>query len=125
MCGEHPPLAFVPFLERRGVGAGGGGVESTVLGGAELGCRVLVSLAAAGALVQGCRLQDVAPAEPHSLANLGHGCLVLGQVSPGQDRVQVGPLQSPVIPTVVMSVSHIQNNRYATLSIINITLYGK
>ena len=66
-----------------------------MLGRAELCRSFLVSLPTARTLVESSRLEDVAPAEPHSLSYLGHGGLVLGQVSAGQDRVQVGSLQSP------------------------------
>ena len=41
VCGQHPPLALVSFLERRRVRAGGGGVQRRVLGRPELGCSFL------------------------------------------------------------------------------------
>ena len=54
----------------------------------------LVSLPTGGTLVEGRGLEDVAPAESDPLADLRHGGLVLGQVGPGEDGVQVGALHS-------------------------------
>ena len=59
--------------------------------------RYLVCLATARALVEGRGLKDVPPAQPHPLSYLRHGGLVLRQVGPGQDRVQVGALATTLV----------------------------
>ena len=54
----------------------------------------LVRLAAGRTLVEGRGLEDVSLTESHPLTYLRHGGLVVRQVSPGQDGVQVRSLQT-------------------------------